>query len=225
MISALIPAAGAGARMGDQGPKALIPILGRPMVLWSVDALSRVEAVGEILVAAPPEAVERMEGVCGKADIPRWRCVFPGGRSRRESVAALLREAKGDRILVHDAARPCITPEWVSALLAELGSGEAGVPALGVRETLKRAERGMVIGTVPREGLFAVQTPQIFDGSLLRRAHAHGVPASGDVTDDAALVESVGGRVRLLSGDPGNIKVTYAGDLELAARLLEGRRR
>jgi len=223
MISALIPAAGSGSRMGDHGPKALIPVLGRPMLLWSVEALSKVDGVGEILVAAPPDAVEAVKAICKEANIPRWRCAFPGGRSRRESVAALLREAKGDRVLIHDAARPCITPEWVSTLLNELGSHRAGVPALPIRDTLKRGNGGVVRDTVPRDGIFAVQTPQIFDAELLRGAHAHGIPGGGDVTDDASLVESVGGKVRLLTGDTRNIKVTFPGDIEVAEQLITGR--
>jgi 2-C-methyl-D-erythritol 4-phosphate cytidylyltransferase len=193
------------------------------MLLWSIEALSRVDEVGEILVAAPPDAVDAVKAICQETKIPRWKCAFPGGRSRRESVAALLREAKGDRVLVHDAARPCITSEWVSALLDELGSHRAGVPALPVRDTLKRMNGGVVHATVPRDGIYAVQTPQIFDTDLLRSAHAHGIPGGGDVTDDASLVESVGGKVWLLGGDPGNIKVTFPEDLDVAERLIAGR--
>jgi 2-C-methyl-D-erythritol 4-phosphate cytidylyltransferase len=193
------------------------------MFLWSVEALSRVDEVGEILVAAPPDELDTIKAICQEAKIPRWRCAFPGGRSRRESVAALLKEAKGDRVLVHDAARPCISPGWVSGLIAELGSHRVGVPALPVRDTLKRGNGGVVRDTVPRDGIYAVQTPQIFETDLLRGAHAHGIPGGGDVTDDASLVESVGGKVWLLKGDPSNIKVTFPEDVDVAERLLAGR--
>jgi 2-C-methyl-D-erythritol 4-phosphate cytidylyltransferase len=262
VISALIAAAGEGSRLRAGGPKALVPIAGRPMLCWSVDALARVVGVGEILVAAPPDAIEKFEALREAMGQALWRATLPGGRTRTESVGRLVDAAVGDRVLVHDAARPCVEPSWVRALLVELGAAPAGVPALPVRDTLKRGEgrssgegtRGgppgpsadgeagglpggstgglpggsadgahrFIAGTLSREGLFTVQTPQIFDAALLRRAHAHARERTLDATDDAALVEALGERVRLLAGDPANVKVTEPADVDLAEWILRG---
>jgi 2-C-methyl-D-erythritol 4-phosphate cytidylyltransferase len=217
MISVLIPAAGHGLRLGGV-TKALLPLLGRPMLLFSVDALLRVEDVGEILVAAPADALERFEDLRRATD--SWSRTIAGGETRAASVRALVQLARGDRVLVHDAARPCVTTRWVTELLRELGSDAAGVPALEVSDTLKRVESGVVTETVPRDALFAVQTPQIFETELLRRAHdAPRVPSS-PATDDASLVEALGARVRILAGEPRNLKVTRPEDVHLVETLL-----
>jgi len=181
------------------------------MLLWSLYALEAVSTITEILVAAPPSALAAFEALRAGASLRKWRAVVPGGETRSESVRLLLERAAGDRVLVHDAARPCIETGWVESLLAELGGDPAGVPALPVRDTLKRGRAGLVVETVDREGLFEVQTPQLFDAAILRRAHAAG---GGSVpTDDAALVERLGVPVRILAGSPSNLKVTYPYDV------------
>lgn len=217
----LIPAAGSGLRLGANEPKALVPVAGRPMLAWSVLALSAVDGVTEILVAAPPASVAAFESLRGTLGVSAWRSVVPGGDTRRESVGHLLSRASGERVLVHDAARPCVTTVWVNALLRELGEDPAGVPGVPVRDTLKRGRGGVVTDTVPREGLFVIQTPQLFRTDVLRRAHAN--DEDPGVTDDAVLVERLGERVRLLRGDPANLKVTYPDDVAIATRYLEAR--
>jgi len=219
VISALIPAAGSGERLGRGGPKALVSVRGRAMLSWSVGALDAVDAVGEILVAAPPSelaAFERLRATDHATS--KWRRTIPGGATRAASVSTLVAAARGARILVHDAARPCVDARWITSLLDALGDAAAGVPVVPVRDTLKRGENGWVVETVPRESLYAVQTPQLFDTDLLRRAHA----AAGDdvPTDDAMLVERLGERVKLLPGRSTNLKVTYPEDLIVAERLL-----
>lgn len=220
MISALVPAAGRGLRLGGV-TKALEPLLGRPMLLFSTKALSRVTEVGEVLVAAPADAFDRFEEL--RRSSGGWTRTIVGGETRVESVGALLGEAGGDRVLVHDAARPCVTATWVTFLVDELGSDPAGVPALQVRDTLKRAEEGVVVETVSRELLYAVQTPQIFETALLIRAHNAAASRCANATDDAALVEAIGAPVRILTGDPSNVKVTYPEDFDVARALLRAR--
>ena len=225
MISVLIPAAGSGERFGADDPKALVSVSGRPMIAWSVEVLSRVPGVEEILVAAPPSARAGFESVRAGLGIAAWREVVDGGQTRSESVRNLLGVAEGDRVLVHDAARPCITTDWVRELLDELGDHPAGIPALPVRDTLKRGAHGLVTETVSRTGLHSVQTPQVFDTALLRRAHAPEVEWTADPTDDAMLVEALGEDVRLLTGKTWNLKVTYPGDRALAEVIIGDRSR
>jgi 2-C-methyl-D-erythritol 4-phosphate cytidylyltransferase len=219
---ALVPAAGSGERLGAKMPKALVEVAGKSLLRWGLEALAAAQGVSEILVAAPPGQRGWFEELRREWSIDRWTLVVVGGETRAESVASLVSRASGTRVLVHDAARPCITGGFVDALIAELGDDPAGVPALPLRDTLKRAVNGMVTATVPRDGLHAVQTPQLFDRELLCRAHAARNP-DAEVTDDAMLLEAMGVPVRLLEGRPENVKVTYPADLDEVRRTLEAR--
>ncbi len=199
----ILVAAGAGTRFG--GPKQDAVLAGVPLWSRALEAL-RAGGVDEVVVVGtPPGAV-------------------PGGPSRRASVAAGLAEVPEpvDLVLVHDAARPLATPALVSSVLARLRLGDVDgvVPAVAVRDTLKVVQDGRVIRTVDRSKLVAVQTPQGFRADVLRAAHAG--PEDEDVTDDAGLVEAMGGLVVTVPGDPRNIKVTFPEDLDLAEALLAG---
>lgn len=220
---ALVPAAGSGLRLGAGGPKALVEVRGRSLLRWSVEALAAARQVTEIVVAVPPDEVARFDAVRSELGLDAWTRVVAGGETRADSVGALVSATDADRVLVHDAARPCITGAFVDALIDELGDDLAGVPAHPVRDTLKRAVDGVVTETVSRDGLFAVETPQLFDRALLARVHARRMPGDPGATDDAMLVEASGVPVRILTGMAGNVKVTYEADLELVRRTLEAR--
>ncbi|MEA2024445.1 MAG: IspD/TarI family cytidylyltransferase [Actinomycetota bacterium] len=144
----------------------------------------------------------------------------PGGDRRRDSVASGL-AAIADRagfVLIHDAARPLVTADLVRAVIDRLlvGDVDGVVPAVPVRDTLKRASRDIVVETVDRSDLVAVQTPQGFDLETLRSAHAQ---VAADATDDASMVEAIGGTIAIVDGDPSNLKVTFPEDLALAEAL------
>jgi 2-C-methyl-D-erythritol 4-phosphate cytidylyltransferase len=144
----------------------------------------------------------------------------PGGATRSESVRAGLALVPDDVdvVVVHDAARPLATRALYAAVLAPIRDGaDAAIPAIPVVDTVKRVDDGRVVATVPRSDLVLVQTPQAFRVARLRAAHATG----GDDTDDAALVEAVGGTVVVVPGEPRNLKLTVAADLELAQALLD----
>jgi len=220
---ALVPAAGSGRRLGAGGPKALVEVAGRSLLHWSVEALASARQVTEVVVAVPPDEVARFDAVRTELGIDAWTRVVAGGETRADSVSALVNATDADRVLVHDAARPCITGAFVDALIDELGDDPAGVPGHPVRDTLKRVQGGVVVETVSREGLVAVETPQLFDRALLARAHAARRPGDPAVTDDAMLVEAVGERVRILTGMADNVKVTFEADLELVRRTLAAR--
>lgn len=205
-------AGGSGTRFGQ--PKQFALLAGRPVVEWSV-AATRAVAAGVVLVL-PEGQLEQTYG----ADL-----VVAGGSSRSGSVCRGLAAVPGDAavVVVHDAARPLATPVLFSAVLAALDDGLAGgaVCAVPVADTLKRVDRpkGTVLGTVDRADLVAVQTPQAFRADVLRRAHA----AGGEATDDAALVEAFGATVRVVAGDPVNVKLTTPADLAYAEHLVAGR--
>jgi 2-C-methyl-D-erythritol 4-phosphate cytidylyltransferase len=223
MTVALIVAAGSGERLRAGRPKALVELGGRPLVQWSIDALAAVPDVERIVLALPPGA-ELPRGVGAPAGLR----TVEGGASRSDSVRrALAAAGEGDPVLVHDAARPLLTPalaETVIAALARDADADAAIAALPVTDTIKRVDReGVVRETLDRSELWAVQTPQVFRRAALERALD--VP-EGDLaraTDDAWLIERRGGRVIVVRASEENLKVTTPIDLQLAELLLAER--
>jgi 2-C-methyl-D-erythritol 4-phosphate cytidylyltransferase len=208
---ALLVAAGRGTRLGSNGPKALVAVAGRPMLEWSLDALRAVEEI-EAIVVALPEGLAAPAGTVG----------VPGGAERSHSVLAALRASEGDPVVVHDAARPLVTPEIVRATLAALHEHgcDAAIAAAPVHDNVKRAVEGVVHGTLDRSELWAVQTPQVFRRAALEAALAAGEDVLATATDDASLVEAQGGVVRVVPSPPENFKVTTPHDLRVADLLL-----
>jgi 2-C-methyl-D-erythritol 4-phosphate cytidylyltransferase len=219
MTVALIVAAGSGARLGAERPKALIELAGRPMLQWSIDALAAVPGVERIVVALPPGAVAPA-GVTGVA----------GGTVRSESVRlALAASGDGDPVLVHDAARPLLTPAIAGAVIDALEGdpgADAAIAAAPVTDTIKRAGRDTVVReTLDRGELWSVQTPQVFRrGALLRALDVEDSELAA-ATDDAWLIERRGGRVLVVPTPADNIKVTTPLDLRVAELMLGERAR
>ena len=218
VASAVSAAAGSGQRLGSGGPKAFLELGGRPMLDWSLEAFRAASAVDEIVVATPPgeEAAVADRGVLAVA----------GGEHRSESVANALELCGGEIVVVHDAARPLVTPGLIDAVVTELsaeGDAAAVIAATPVTDTIKQAsETGQVERTLERRGLWAVQTPQAFRARALRDALSD--PGSlPDATDDAMLVERRGGRVLIHSAPAENLKVTTPLDLRVAELLLRER--
>lgn len=225
---ALVPCAGVGARSGADRPKQYVPLAGRPMVAHTLDALARVPPIAATLVVLAGDDVlfdELLPSWADDAASPaRWlaRC---GGASRAATVANGLQALAGrgvqddDWVLVHDAARCLVQPEWIARLIdACIGDDVGGLLALPLADTLKQADAGgRVAATVDRSGKWAAQTPQMFRLGLLRRA----LQAAGDaVTDESSAIEALGHAPRLVVGDALNFKVTWPDDFALAARLL-----
>ena len=217
---AIVVAAGAGVRMGAEVPKALMPLAGRPMLAWSLDALRASPRVGAVVVVAPAGLEREIAAVAGPG-----ATVVPGGASRGASVREGLRAAPADAavVLVHDAARPLVSAALVEAVLDGVEGADGAIAAAPAADTLKRAGEGLVIeGTVPRQGLWAAQTPQAFRALALRDA-VEAAAADGSLdaaTDCASMVEARGGRVRLVESRRPNLKVTTPADAALAEALL-----
>ncbi len=223
---ALIPAAGAGSRMGNSLPKQYLELAGRPLLYHAVRALAaqpRIERVFVVLAQGDYHFADfdwsafsgKLEPLyCGGET--RAASVFNGLLAARDAIAA------PDWVLVHDAARPCLGKTELDRLIAELGEDETGgLLAVPVADTLKRANReAEVMQTEPRENLWQAQTPQMFRYRLLieaLRAARH--PA---VTDEAGAIENLGLRPKLVRGDVRNLKVTYPEDLALAELIIRG---
>ncbi len=219
MAVALIVAAGRGERLGSDRPKALVPLCGRPMLHWSVVALRSLPAVEEIVVALPADALDAA---------PEGTVAVAGGEQRSHSVRAALEVCPpGDPVIVHDAARPLASRALFEQALEELERcrDDAVIAAAPVTDTIKETgpDGRTVIRTLDRSRLWAVQTPQVFRRSALERALAGDDAELARATDDAWLVERVGGTVRIVGSDPGNLKITTAADLRVAELLLSER--
>ena len=219
MATAVIAAAGSGERLGAGGPKAFVPLAGRPMLDYSLEAMRAAGSITQIVVAIPPGHVHELGG----HDLT----VVSGGETRSESVARAVEAVGTELVVVHDAARPLVTPELVDAVLEQLESDPdcgAVVAATPVSDTIKQVARGMEVdSTLDRSALWAAQTPQAFRTGVLREA----LGSTGvlrQATDDAMLVERIGGKVVLHEAPAENIKVTTPLDLKLAELLLGERR-
>jgi 2-C-methyl-D-erythritol 4-phosphate cytidylyltransferase len=213
MAVALVVAAGRGERLGTPVPKAFAMLAGRPMLEWSIAALREVAAIEQIVVALPPGA-----------DAPAGTIGVQGGAERSHSVRAALAAARaGSDVVVHDAARPLVSPSLVVACLDALADADAAIAAAPVTDTIKQCAGGRVERTLDRSQLWAVQTPQAFRRDALERALALPDAVVGAATDDAALVETLGGVVRVVEAPRENLKVTTPLDLRVAELLLSDR--
>ncbi|WP_262282737.1 2-C-methyl-D-erythritol 4-phosphate cytidylyltransferase [Micromonospora sp. MA102] len=217
-VAVLVPAAGAGVRLGPGAPKALRPLAGEPLLVHAVRRIAAAPSVHTIVVAAPAADVESVRLMLAPVAPVT---VVPGGAERQASVAAALAAvpAGPEIVLVHDAARALTPPALVESVAAAVRAGHGGViPVLPVVDTVKEVDADeRVLGTVDRAALRAVQTPQGFRRSVLTAAHE----AAGDpLTDDAGLVEKLGVPVVCVPGSELALKITRPFDLALAEHLL-----
>ena len=210
IVVGLLVAAGSGERLGAGAPKAFVDCAGRPLLEWSLDALRAV--CDRVVVAVPPALAS------GERDR------VAGAASRSGSVRAALRAApEAEVAIVHDAARPLVSPGLVERCLAALEDGwDAAVAAAPMSDTVKQTGPGetRVVRTLPRRGLWAVQTPQAFRAEALRSALAADEATLAAASDDASLVEAAGGAVRVVEAPTENLKVTGRLDLRVAEALL-----
>jgi 2-C-methyl-D-erythritol 4-phosphate cytidylyltransferase len=205
----IVLAAGSGSRFGGDQPKQYVEVGGRRLIDWSLEAARRVSD-GVVLVVD----TRMVSSHSGEADL-----VVAGGARRSDSVRAALEviPETAEVIVVHDSARPLASVELFDGVIERLDRETDGVvPAVPVTDTIKVVAEGVVVETLDRSRLVAVQTPQAFRAEVLRRAHE----GSDDATDDAALVEASGGRIAVVSGEASNVKVTHPGDLVAVERLL-----
>jgi 2-C-methyl-D-erythritol 4-phosphate cytidylyltransferase len=229
----IVPAAGRGERLGPGAPKALRTLGGVPMLVHAVRALASARAVDLVMVAAPEDGVADVRALLaehGLVDPAPGRAgavVVAGGDSRQDSVARALHALPDDIdvVLVHDAARPLVPVSLVDEVAAAVrGGADAVVPGLPVADTIKSVDAADVVSaTLDRSALRAIQTPQGFRRSTLSQAHAAADP-DAPATDDAGLVERLGGKVVVVPGHEEAFKVTRPIDLVLAEAVLARRR-
>jgi 2-C-methyl-D-erythritol 4-phosphate cytidylyltransferase len=212
----LIVAAGSGSRLGHSRPKALVPLAGRPLLAWTLEAMAPGN-FARTIVTAPPDRLQPFRDVVGTRAV-----VVPGGETRSASVrlgVEALAPSEDDIVAVHDAARPMVTAEETALVLAAAEESGAAIAATPVVDTIKRVAGGRIVETVDRRGLFGAATPQAFRGSVLKRALAPGKEA----TDEAALCEELGIEVAVVPISRLGFKITTPADLEAAEAILSSR--
>ena len=221
----LITAAGRGSRMGASCNKLLLPLAGRPLLSWTLDAAQAAQSIRWVGLIGQPRDQEAIFASC----LPQQRghiCWIQGGKTRQQSVrcglAALPTDAS--HVLIHDGARCLVEPSLFDRCAAIVLGGEAVIAATPVTDTIKQVNKnGVVIATPDRSSLWAAQTPQGFSVDQLRKGHAEAERNGWAVTDDASIYEQLGSPVRVLNAGSYNIKVTAPFDLTIAEATLNAR--
>ncbi len=223
-VVAIILAAGSGERLGGASPKAFLELAGRPMIAIAAAAAAGCPAVASLIIVAPEGLEPRARAV---VDVARAVTVVTGGTTRHASVLAGLAAVPDvvPVVVCHDAARPFASSELFAAVLEALNDAEGAIPMVPVPDTVKRVRDGLVVSTELRQELALAQTPQAFAAQALRDAHARAAAADLEFTDDAAVMEWAGYRVRAVPGEPENFKVTSLTDLARAEFLAAEARR
>jgi 2-C-methyl-D-erythritol 4-phosphate cytidylyltransferase len=224
MISAIIVAAGRSERMGANSDKAFLSLGQRPVIAWSLLAFEKCQEIDRIVLVVRKEQMVASKSVVQMFGLSKVQAVVAGGARRQDSVANGLAAVDPDTriVVIHDAARPCVTPELIAATIESARSNGSGVAANRITDTVKFVKRGALVDhTVDRTKLWAVQTPQAFSFELLRKAYAHVSEQDTIVTDEASAVEGLGESVRLVEWPKPNIKITTVEDLAVAAALLK----
>lgn len=223
MTTAIILAAGKSSRMGTGVDKAFLSLVNRPVVAWSLMAFERAASVDRIVLVVRKDQIVASKAVAKMFGISKLQAVVAGGTRRQESVAAGLAACEPDTqtVLVHDGARPCVTPELIDEMAAAVRKAPAAAPGRPVSDTLKNCAKGLsVTKTVPRDRLWTVQTPQAFQYQALRDAYRQ-LDAKTEVTDDCQAAELAGIPVKIVENFAPNFKLTTPADMQLLALLLK----
>lgn len=223
-VVGLIAAAGQGRRLGVGMPKSFVPLGGAALFLWSLRALEATEDIGQALLVVPAGYEQQAHNICQQAQLGKLSKVVSGGPTRFESVynglSALL-SRHPDIVVIHDAARPFVTPQLIAQSVAVCGQTGAAITAVPAADTLKQVgDDGVITATANRRQFYQAQTPQTFKFDLIFAAYQQAREKGWDVTDDAALVEKMGEPVTVVPGNPHNFKITTPADWERAEAMV-----
>jgi 2-C-methyl-D-erythritol 4-phosphate cytidylyltransferase len=232
-ITAILPAAGLGTRMGAETPKQFLELEGVPIVMLSLRRIASCDLVSEIIVATRGDGIARLEERIRAEKFAQTVRVVRGGDSRQDSVEVALEEVADDTelVLVHDAVRPFVTREQIARVIEEARRCHAAILGIPAMDTVKEVKRGslpedvaLVTATIPRERVVLAQTPQVFATKLLKEAFARAKADQVSASDEAGLVERIGHEVHVVLGSERNIKITKPADMDLARFYLERER-
>lgn len=218
--SVVVAAAGSSARMGED--KLFLPLRGKPVLAWTLEALNGCGAVDEIILVTRPDSLDAASALKKDYALAKLSKVVLGGDTRTQSALAGVCEAspKAKIICIHDGARPFVSRDVIEDAVHQAFLHHAAAPAVGVKDTLKYASDRVVTATPDRAALFAVQTPQAFHADIIKAALSKAVQQGQSYTDDCAAVEALGVPVHLSLGREENIKLTTPADLAVAEAIL-----
>ena len=217
MNIAIIPAAGSGSRFGGQIPKQFVEIAGAPIIIHTLEKFDECDEIGAIIVALRSEEIERFEQTLLSHRIRKPVRLVNGGAERSDSILNALEAAKEfhpEIVAVHDAVRPFVSTEQISAVISKAREIGAAILALPATDTIKEVENGLIRRTIDRRRIWRAQTPQGFPRELIERAHREARAVSATATDDAALCERLGIPVEIVPGSERAMKVTEDGDFD-----------
>lgn len=221
VCSAVIPAAGSSSRMGGTN-KLLFELEDVPVLIRTLQVFDESESIDEIVVVTRQEEIDSTQTLCNRFGLKKISCIVAGGATRTESVLNGVKATskKADLIAIHDAARPFLSLNVLEECISAAKTYHAAAPAVPVKDTVKEAEGNIVLKTLTRDRLAAIQTPQIFDRELILAALSDAQSHSAEITDDCSAVERIGMSVYLTKGDYYNIKITTPEDLVFAKAIL-----
>ena len=232
-IFAIVPAAGLGRRFDASRRKTFVALNEVPLLIHTLRRLHTEEAITEIIPVLGAQDIERGTGMIRNYQFPKIKRVVQGGRERQDSInnaLTFLREERAEQlqdslILIHDGVRPVFPEGTIEALVRIVQDADGAVPGIPPKDTLKRVgNESIVISTINRDEIRAIQTPQLFPFRVIQKAYELAYRDNIYATDDAALVERMGGRVKVIEGSPSNIKITTPDDLEMVEYLLRNQK-
>ena len=219
--SAIIAAAGISERMEGED-KPFIELCGKPILARTLEAFQNCRSIDEIIIVAREDRLVRVSDLCGAYHIDKASKIIVGGATRAESVSngALAVSKAAQLIAIHDGARPCVSPEIIERTVEAASMYHAAAPAVKLSSTVKRVKNGVITGTMDREDLVEIQTPQVFDAPLIKAALKNSISKALMITDDCMAVELLGIPVRITEGSGHNIKITVKEDMVIAEAII-----
>lgn len=223
-VTAVISAGGVGNRFGDNTPKQFLELGGKPIIIRTLEIFEGIDEIENIVVAVNSEWFSKLNELIKEYNITKVKEVVIGGKTRQASVYNAIRTntaKESETILIHDAVRPLVSRELILKLIEEVEEYGAVIPTIKVKDTIKSVTKGgNAIKTLERDSLYAAQTPQIFWTDILSASFDNAMKNKSEVSDDSALVELSGYKVRILDGEETNIKITTQLDLKFAEIIL-----
>ncbi len=224
MVSAIIVAAGRGSRMGAKINKVFLKLLDKEVLAHTVLAFEKNESISQIVIVTGKNDIDRVSKIVSDNGIKKCTDIVPGGETRQESVYNGLLCAKGGTVLIHDGARALISQTEIDNVIADCANYGAAAVGVPCKDTLKAVDdNGFIAGTVDRDKTYRIQTPQAFLTDMILSAHKKAAEEGLSLTDDCALLERYGVKIKVTGGSYENIKITTPEDMETAKNILKNR--
>ena len=222
--TAIIPSGGVGSRFLSSIPKQYVQVLGKELIVYTLEVFQKCKLVDEIIIAAQPEYFDFLNNLKQKFNILKISKIIEGGKERQNSVNNAINSAKlneNDLVIVHDAARPLLPQILLEKAIQSAKKYDSVVVAIKAKDTLLKGNNGKVENYIDRNNIYYVQTPQIFRYSILKKAFEYANKTNFLATDESMLVKNIGVDVNILEGDASNFKITTKSDIELFEKIIK----